>query len=417
MLEGFERFLTKEAARAVREQFGTPAFVYSETVLKATAREALGFGAPYGLTVRFAMKALPNAAVLRLFDSLGLNFDASSGFEAERAMLAGIAPEKISLSTQELPVDFAHLVKRGIKVNACSLAQLERYGAAFPGSEVGLRLNPGSGSGHNNRTNTGGPGSSFGIWHEHLDQALEIASRYSLRLVRMHSHIGSGADPQVWERVTQLNLSLLRRLPDATTLNMGGGYKVARVAGEKSTKLPEVGKIVDAALRNFAKETGRELALEIEPGTYLAARAGAIVATVQDVVDTGAQGYSYLKLDAGMTEILRPSLYGAQHSIRVFPENETGRTLPYLVVGHCCESGDILTPAPGDPEGLATRELPEARIGDICVIDDAGAYCAGMAAKNYNSFPEAPEVLLQEDGSLRLIRRRQTLAQVVENEC
>ncbi len=135
------------------------------------------------------------------------------------------------------------------------------------------------------------------------------------------------------------------------------------------------------------------------------------------MVDTGGAGYRFIKVDTGMTDILRPALYGAQHPIEVVPAEpgERGRT-EYLVVGHCCESGDVLTPAPGDPEALLPRELPETRIGDLVVVGGAGAYSSSMAAKNYNSFPEAAEVMITRDGSVELIRRRQTLGQVVANE-
>jgi diaminopimelate decarboxylase len=85
-------------------------------------------------------------------------------------------------------------------------------------------------------------------------------------------------------------------------------------------------------------------------------------------------------------------------------------------VGHCCESGDLITCAPGEPETLAVKNLPEVQTGDLCVIGGAGAYCAGMSTKNYNSFPEAPEVLIKANGSIKLIRRRQTLSQIIENE-
>jgi diaminopimelate decarboxylase len=118
-----------------------------------------------------------------------------------------------------------------------------------------------------------------------------------------------------------------------------------------------------------------------------------------------------------MTEVLRPSLYGAQHPIVVVPAQPEERGLQeYLVAGHCCESGDVLTPEPGNSEGLQPRLLTEARIGDAVVIGGSGAYCAGMSAKNYNSFPEAAEVLLDRQGQAHLIRRRQTLDQVVANE-
>jgi diaminopimelate decarboxylase len=135
------------------------------------------------------------------------------------------------------------------------------------------------------------------------------------------------------------------------------------------------------------------------------------------VVDTGTNGYRFIKVDSGMTEILRPSLYGAQHPIEVVPVMDEPRGQgEYVVVGHCCESGDILTPAPGDTDCLLPRTLTEARIGDALVVGGAGAYCAAMSAKNYNSFPEAPEVLLKVDGSLELVRARQTLEHMTANE-
>ncbi len=117
-----------------------------------------------------------------------------------------------------------------------------------------------------------------------------------------------------------------------------------------------------------------------------------------------------------MTELLRPSIYGSQHPIHLLQQSQNPETQDYVVVGHCCESGDILTPAPGDPEVLATRELSVSAIGDYCVIDGAGAYASSMTPKHYNSYPEAAEVMLEENGSPRLIRKRQDLARIWENE-
>jgi diaminopimelate decarboxylase len=411
-------FLTPAQAAEVRARFGTPAFVYSEALLRRHAQAALRFPNAFGLTARFAMKACPNAAVLRLFDSLGLHFDASSGYEVERALRAGIAAEKISLSTQELPENFAALHKKGIRLNACSLSQLDTFGRQFPGEKLGLRFNPGLGSGHSGKTNVGGPGSSFGIWHEFLPQVRQLVSSHRLQVACIHSHIGSGSDPAVWERAARLTLTLARAFPSITSVNLGGGFKVARVPAEKTTDLKKIGASVKTLFQKLARDTGQKLRLEIEPGTYLVALAGALVTSIQDIVSTGKKGYAFLKLDAGMTEILRPSLYGSQHSFVVVPARPRKKAPPqkYLVVGHCCESGDLLTPAPGEPDTLAPRLLAQAERGDLLVIDGAGAYCAAMSAKNYNSFPEAPEVLLQTDGSLRLIRQRQSLEQILQNE-
>ncbi|MGE9296780.1 MAG: diaminopimelate decarboxylase [Puniceicoccales bacterium] len=412
------RNLTRDQVLQARDALGTPVYIYSEAALRQQAQAALGFPNAFGLAVRFAMKAAPNAAILKLFAEEGLHIDASSGWEVRRAMRAGIPAKNISLSTQELPDDFAELIEAGALLNACSLSQLERFGKAFPGRACGVRFNPGLGSGGTGKTNVGGPHSSFGIWHEWADQVQAIAERYQLTIHRIHTHIGSGSDPAVWERVSHLSIDLVRRFKDVTTLNLGGGYKVARMATEKSTDLQVIGQPVKAAFEALAQETGRKIHLEIEPGTFLVANACSLVMTVQDLVETGGpDGRRFLKLDGGMTEILRPSLYAAQHPIVVVPSTPTDATEDYLVVGHCCESGDVLTVGADDPESLAPRTLTQAQAGDAIVIEGAGAYCASMSAKNYNSFPEAAEALAQADGELRLIRRPQTLEQILQNEC
>merc|ERR1712226_116633 len=161
---------------------------------------------------------------------------------------------------------------------------------------------------------------------------------------------------------------------------------------------------------------------EIEPGTYLVAMAGALVSTVQDkVVTTGEGSHVFLKLDAGMTDVLRPSLYGAVHPITVLPgsgnvDDVGSETEDVIVVGHCCESGDLMTPKPGEPEDLAERTLRKAEVGDLLIMDGSGAYCSSMSTKNYNSFPEAPEVLVDRQGKPHLIRKRQSLEEIFQNE-
>lgn len=410
-------FLTEAQARGIRHEYGTPVYAYDERSLEAQAREVLQFPNAFGLTARYAMKALPNAAIVRLFSNLGLHIDASSGFEVERAILAGVPASHILLTAQQMPANLKDLVRRGVLFNACSLHQLESYGRLFPASEVSVRVNPGLGSGHSNRTNVGGPSSSFGIWHERLDQVFAIQEQYRLRITRLHTHIGSGADPGVWHHCAQLSLAIAARLPMVHTLNLGGGFKVGRMPGEISADLRTIGALIVRDFEQFYRDHGRKLRLEVEPGTFLVANAGAIVASVVDVVDTGPYGYSFIKVDSGMTEIVRPSMYGAQHPIYVVPATpEPRETREYVVVGHCCESGDVLTTEPGNPECLKPRALPETRIGDLVVIGGAGAYCSAMTPKNYNSFPEAPEIMVTKAGNFRLLRRRQTMDQMVQNE-
>jgi diaminopimelate decarboxylase len=303
---------------------------------------------------------------------------------------------------------------RGVLLNACSLLQLEAFGRAVPGATLAVRMNPGLGSGSTKRTNTGGPASSFGVWHEYLDEVKRIAGQHRITIRTLHSHIGSGTDPEVWKRATRMTLELAAQIPEVAAVNLGGGFKVGRMPEEPSVDLGEVGGHVRAELEAFRERDGRALRLEIEPGTYLVAQAGAVVATCVDVVDTGRDGYLFAKLDTGMNEVTRPSLYGAQHPIDVLA---TGREAAEVVfVGPCCESGDILTPAPGDPEALGPRWVPRPHPGDLVVVAGAGAYCAAMSTVNYNSYPQAPEVMLEPDGTLRLLRGRQSLDQMLANE-
>ena len=376
------------------------------------------------------MKAAPTLGILQTFRAKGIKIDASSVYEVHRAMNAGFAPSDISLSTQELGNGWEEVVQKGVKLNCCSVSQLTKFCEKFKGSGVpcGIRVNPGVGSGgfssdttSFSKTNVGGPSSSFGIWHGKVtDGTVEkIVSENDITVERVHTHIGSGSDPEIWKSVAVKSLEFAEAFPTVRTLNLGGGYKVGRNPGEKSTDLKEIGEPVMEAFKDFKSKTGREISLEIEPGTYLVANAGALVSKVQDIVETS--DYKFLKLDSGMTDVLRPSLYGAIHPLTVLPgsgkQEDVGQeTEEVVVVGHCCESGDLMTPLEGQPESLGTRVLRKAEVDDFAVIDGSGAYCSGMSTKNYNSFPEASEVMVDKDGKATLIRKRQSLDQICQNE-
>ena len=240
---------------------------------------------------------------------------------------------------------------------------------------------------------------SFGLWHEYLPQALATARQAGVSITRLHIHIGSGADPAAWAGTMQTALQIAAAMPDVASLDIGGGFKVARVPGEYETDIAAVMREFHQQLVEFAHTTGRELQLEIEPGTWLVAHAGTLLAQVVDCVDTGAGGYQFLRLNTGMNDILRPSMYGAQHAMTLVPAHHRplpSTTKPYVIVGHNCESGDILTPAQGNPEEIAPRVLPQAQIGDWIAIHSTGAYCRSMAAHGYNSYPSAHEVFIEE---------------------
>lgn len=418
MLIDTPRFLNAQILKNLTSHFPTPLYIYSERILREQAEQVRSFPHAFGFTPRYAMKANPNRTILQIFRNMEIGIDASSEYEVFRAIRAGFMPNEIQLTGQELPKRLEEIVKMGVEFNATSLHQLETYGKLFPWTHASIRVNPGLGSGWTKRTNVWWPASSFGIWHEYLDETKRIAEGHNLTITKLHTHIGSGSDPEVWKKVVSMVLDIVRRLPDVTTVSLGGGFKVARMPDEKWANMQEIGTHVKTLFEEFADETGRKLHLEIEPGTFLVANAGNLVTTIQDIVDTGSDSYTFLKVDSGMTELLRPSIYGAQHPIHVVPMNshEVTEVQDYIVVGHNCESGDIFTPAPWDPEGLAPRTLTKAKIGDILVIEWAWAYGAAMSTHWYNSFPEAGEILLRTDGNLVEIRTRADETDIWRNE-
>jgi len=452
-------FLTDESVRLIANTYGSPVYVYDESTLKDNARQALGFPHAYGLTVRYAMKACPTKAILKVLTETGIHIDASSLYEVKRALMVGITPEKISLTAQELQSltgargqadgvsleEIADWFKAGLLFNAASMQQIQWYGEcrakfpeAFPAT-LGIRFNPGEGSGGNNKTNVGGPNSSFGVWYKDLEQVKALVSRYQLEVERIHTHIGSGSDPEVWKSVAEQSLSIVEHFPTVTTLNLGGGFKVGRMAYEHSTDLQEIGAPVKSLFEAFFEKYQKALKLEIEPGTFLVANTGAIISEIIDrkstltVSGTSSegqdqnqhQGHQFLLINSGMNDLLRPALYGSQHPLVVVPahpaqEQTQSQVEPVVVCGHNCESGDLLTPEEGDSELIKPRVLQKSQVGDFLVVEGVGAYASSMSACNYNSFPTSAEVLFNDQASgdekIKLIRKRQSLSQMLQNE-
>lgn len=395
-------FLTNEQVRDLASKHPTPFYVTSRSVLAGRAEKFLSAFSdiPYGFTASYAMKAYPHPEIIRILDAAGIHVDASSEYEAMEAIDAGVAPEKILLTSQQLPKDLKRTLVGGIEFTATSLYQLEEFGKTFPGAEVSIRLNTGLGSGYVHRLTTGGVEVGFGIWYHKGDtrsrEIHEIIDKYQLVIKRVHLHIGTGADPAVWAKLMEAGLDAARDFETARYLNLGGGFKIAYMQGDPQADIFAIGEIATRMLTAFYRETGRKLHFEVEPGRWLVAEACSLVSTIIDRTDTGDDGDDFLKLDCGMTEFIRTAMYGANHPLVVVPK-QAGKnkdTHNYVVVGHCCESSDVFTVVPGDPEQIQPRKLLQAQIGDYMVVEKTGAYCAGFSTKGYNSFPPAQELFI-----------------------
>jgi diaminopimelate decarboxylase len=279
-------------------------------------------------------------------------------------------------------------------------------GARKPGHPVWLRINPGFGHGHSRKTNTGGDASKHGIWYETLSDSLERIDRHDLDLVGLHMHIGSGTDFEHLRQVCDAMVAQVRAAGrDLRAISGGGGIPVPYRDGDPAIDVGELFRLWDEARKRIEDLQGHAVQLEIEPGRYVMAEAGVLLARLRAVKDQGKNRFWIV--DAGFNDLARPVMYGAYHAISLVRDGESvlGDRRGTVVGGPLCESGDVFTQEEGGL--IAPRALPAGRVGDLVVIHDAGAYAASMAS-NYNTRPLAPEVLIEE-GAARLIRRRQTV--------
>ena len=417
-----------------KEKFGTPLYLYEENLIIEKCRSVLAMSNAYGLTVRYAMKANSNRTLLQIIDEQGLLIDASSLNEVRRAKMAGISYEKIILTTQEVPenedlAELEQMLIKGLTYNVCSLRQLRLIGDFAKAHKPGLsiRIHPGVGSGESASRNTGDNYSCFGVHLSDIETALEYADKKDIKFTQVHVHIGSGADPEKWKQNIDLELAIIEKyFPDAKTVSFGGGLKEARMPEENSADIKALGDYAKMRIEEFYQKTGRKLKMEIEPGTFIVANSGYIITKIIDKKSTGKEGLNFLITNGGMEVNVRPLMYGAQHPLYLISktgellssefasESPTDSSYQAVIVGRCCESGD--SQCLDDQGRNSPRKMAEPEIGDLVVIGGAGAYCSSMAPFNYNSYTQSAEVLLLQSGQLKLIRKKQTLAQVIENE-
>ena len=396
--------------RQLAAEHGTPLWVYDAPTVRERVAALKRFD-----TIRYAQKANSNLHLLRLMRSLGVKADAVSLGEIERAQAAGFsAADGGIVFTADLldRATLARVVQDGVAVNAGSVDMLHQLGAASPGHRVWLRINPGFGHGHSNKTNTGGEHSKHGIWHADLPAALAAVAQHGLALQGLHMHIGSGVDYAHLQQVCQAMVALVARVDGPMhAISAGGGLSIPYRAGGQPIDTAHYFGLWDAARQQIQAARGHAIHLEIEPGRYLVAEAGVLLAEVRATKHQGSQHFTLV--DAGFNELARPAMYGAHHDITVLPNDGAPRSLqPTVVAGPLCESGDVFTQADGGV--VLQRELPAARVGDLLVFHDAGAYGASMSS-NYNTRPLAAEVLVDGEKAT-LIRRRQTVAELLALE-
>ena len=396
-------------------EFGCPVWVYDAAIIRRQIAQLQAFD-----VVRFAQKACSNIHILRLMREQGVKVDSVSLGEIERALAAGYDPKQhpddIVFTADVIDAETLERVRElQIPVNAGSVDMLDQLGSVSPGHRVWLRVNPGFGHGHSQKTNTGGENSKHGIWYSDLPQALAVMQRHGLQLVGIHMHIGSGVD---YGHLEQVCGAMVRQVvefgQDMEAISAGGGLSIPYREGEEAIDTAHYFGLWNAAREQIARHLGHAVKLEIEPGRFLVAEAGVLVAQVRSVKNMGSR--HFVLVDAGFNDLMRPAMYGSYHHITALAADGRDlsdvQTVDTVVAGPLCESGDVFTQQEGGK--VETRALPAVSTGDYLVFHDTGAYGASMSS-NYNSRPLLPEVLF-DNGVAKLIRRRQTIEELLALE-
>lgn len=393
--------LSNEQALRLVDTFGSPLYVYDERILRKRCRELRSLLPLPGCRPLYSVKANSNPALLRIIREEGFFVDAMSPGEIFLEEQAGFQPEEIFMVTNNISdEEIRYAAERGILMSADSLSQLERFGSLYPGREIGVRLNPGIGAGHDEKVVTGGS-CKFGIEYEKIPEILKTAGAHDLRIVAINQHVGSlFLDYGTFLEACRRMLAIAPAFPDLRIIDFGGGYGVP-YRGEERLDLSGLSRELTELVRNFLADCGRpDIRFYTESGRYIVAECCELLGTVQSRKEVA--GVRYLGTDLGFNVLIRPVLYDAWHEAEVFSRRPAAGTPEYELVqiaGNICESGDILA---------RDRRLPVTCHGDVIGIKNAGAYGYSMASC-YNSRLRPAEVLLTETGEAKLIRRRDCL--------
>ncbi len=428
--------LSRYPLESLADRVGTPFYLMDGDVLRRSMTRFAGIVSAAGAYGRYAMKANSTRRVLQLAREAGLGIDAVSGNEVLRALRAGYAggsdPPTVLLTTDVFRDNAIEVVlKHGILPNIGSPGMLgELHEAGYRGA-VSLRINPGFGHGDVAACDTGGPSSKHGIWPDELPALRRRAADGEHAIVGLHAHIGSGPEAAEFEtnldRLADFFAGLLPEFPVVGAVNLGGGIPYPYRPGEPDYDTASLESLLQEARQRLAAAAGRTIRLEVEPGRQLTAGMAALVARVKDVKRTQenlrGEGQTFVMVDAGFNDLIRPALYGAYHHIEVVARGsrrsvgvgaDTGRPVePCVVAGPLCESGDVFTR--DAREFLAPRPLPRPEPGDLLVMQDVGAYGEAMAS-NYVSMGRAPRVWW-ENGKATLVARRETIEDLLATEC
>lgn len=402
------------------KQFGSPLYVYDHSVLSARCADMKRFaeelmqGLPSGISVsmHYSTKANSNPAILKEVQRSGLNVDCMSPFELEVDKKSEFTVDRMLYVCNNISADEMKLVHdSGVLICLDSISQIETWGKLFPGTDIMVRINPGSqGVGHSEKVVTSGKATKFGISEGNLPLLFEIAEKYNLHIIGTHQHLGSlFLDNKIPDYIdgVKAGLEIVKKyFKGIEIVDLGGGFGVPYLPDEKPLSLSHVANELIPILNDFVSSYPSIKEFKFEPGRYIPCESGKLVGTVTAIKHENDT--YWICTDIGMGMLVRPSMYDSYHEIEVIPLvcNLSGSQITANFCGNVCESGDIL----GKKRLLNWLPKPD----DLVVTSNAGAYGYSMSS-NYTGRTRPAEVMLYPDGTYKPIRERETLDDLMRN--
>lgn len=389
---------------ALAHEFGNPLYVYDAAIIEQQyQRLTTAFSKVPTLRINYAMKALSNVTILKLLKNLGSGLDTVSFQEVQLGLHAGFTPDKIIFTPNGVSFEEIEAVaKLGVQINIDNLSVLEHFGTKYPKIPVCIRINPHVMAGGNQNISVGHIDSKFGISIYQIPHIIRIVENTKMHINGIHMHTGSDIlDIEVFLYAAEILFDAAKNFKELDFLDFGSGFKVPYKKGDIETNIEELGKKLTKRFLAFEKEYGRELTLAFEPGKFLVSEAGYFLAKVNVIKQTTSTVFA--GIDSGFNHLIRPMLYGSQHTIENI-SNPKGKERFYTVVGYICETDTFAN----------NRKIAEIHEGDTLCFRNAGAYCFTMAS-NYNSRYKPAEVLWK-DGKGHLIRERETMEDILKNQ-
>ncbi|WP_370478162.1 diaminopimelate decarboxylase [Tamlana flava] len=396
--------MTENQLLKIVQEFGSPIYVYDAHKIEAQYKRLTNaFKNVKKLKLNYAVKALSNISILKLFKKLGSGIDTVSIQEVRLGLAAGFQPEEIIFTPNGVSLsEIEEAAQLGVKINIDNLSILEQFGTKHPNIPVCIRINPHVMAGGNANISVGHIDSKFGISIHQIPHILRIVENTKMNVNGIHMHTGSDIlDVEVFLYASEILFDTAKQFKNLDFIDFGSGFKVPYKQGDIETNIEELGKKLSARFNEFCKDYGKDLTLAFEPGKFLVSESGYFLTHVNAVKQTTSTVFA--QVDSGFNHLIRPMFYGSHHDI-INISNPKGRERFYTVVGYICETDTFAN----------NRRINEINEGDVLCFKNAGAYCFSMAS-NYNSRFRPAEVLWYNDKA-HLIRKRETFEDILHNQ-